>query len=364
MMEAWLLPACPRPLPPFWSALRWPTPPMTDIDGKSIEAALSRFPEVIRSAGGKAAHSVIGIGSNSTNYLIETVNGGRYVLKQNRTRTNPIEIDDLHEWATGLPQGLLRSKRMFLSDERRHALLGTDATGPWELSRFISGTKYTGRIDQASRLGKALGIMHRHMLDKGGPPVPSLHYWDDYQILEFPKEFFSKTSVKLPIFSIISTLILEAIEFCKYVGNDKANMLGWTHGDFHLDNVIFDRVSNLVFIFDFDFTRIAPGGYFLDLGSALHRCLRQARRDGEDTAFQSRVANAICAGFEEETHLTANGIEALRVAMTESLRKIQACLRLSGQDPSSGWLNIAYNHAIFLGEMMILVKSGIFENDC
>ncbi len=347
--------------PPFWSPLHWPCPPGREVDVALLNAVASRFP-ALRGAG-PLAFSTMQVGTNSINYLIEASAGKRYVLKRNLLRKDPAQIDAIIDWTAAFPAGALRCKEMLRSDERRYALSHGPDAAVWEMSRFMNGERYAGNVADSSRLGHAVGFLHEHMRRSGGPPVAPAHYWNVDEPLDWPRGLetvLAATTTEPATADRLSEAVRRAYD---RVGAADDGPVGWAHGDLHLDNILFQREGNGVFIFDFDFTRVTRGGELLDLGTLLHRTARDARIAGCDPASIATIVSALLAGFETAGGTSSDLDAAFGYAMAESLRKIQACVRLIREQPDGDWSMLATNHAIFLGEMLCLSAAGDFVND-
>jgi Ser/Thr protein kinase RdoA (MazF antagonist) len=128
------------------------------------------------------------------------------------------------------------------------------------------------------------------------------------------------------------------------------------HGDLHLDNVLFNQ--DMVFIYDFDVSGVAPAGQHIDIGVAIHRQVRAVVREralGAPGPLTSRVVDAFCGGYRAETGGGPDVATALRAATGESVKKFLASAqRAHAEDRTLPWARFRRNHLQYLMELLEL----------
>jgi len=272
--------------------------------GDVLDAVLSKY----RLSGMLFADS-LGAGRRNDSYVIEDVEGARFVLR--RYRRNPVMARIVFQLRFQKELKRRGFPTAEVIETTEGDLLVQLESGPWVLFSHVAGEEYDfGRLDQAAEAGRRLAQFHLVTKDIQLEDVPldinpSLRRaWTHWEVDldELRAEFIGDDiEEQLTVASrsrneLVASLPLDAFDTLPS---------GWAHGDYHGLNVVFAG-AELRGLFDFD--ALYRGRYVEDIGYGLFMFGREFRGSHK---IRSGAARAFLDGYCDTRPLLQSERDAL-----------------------------------------------------
>ena len=251
-------------------------------------------------------------------WLVEDAKSLRYVLTRHRQhQTQPGRVEFQLRFQEHLRIKDFPTARAITSREGR--LLLVDGNGmPWSLSSYVTGTHYDfQRMSQVKEAAKRLAQFHSAAESFPEEEYRLDHYrpirdrWESaYENQSALKELFSGVGVERELTSIRERdlWVLSAWPLARF----DALPVGWTHGDYHGRNLLFEN-DDLRALVDFD--EVAREPLVWDIANAVYMIGREARG-----SFHIRPAVANLILNEYAAHRGLSGEERSAIPMILAMK--------------------------------------------